>query len=83
MSHYENLSKSFNRLKSKRYFNTTVANNLFYGLSREFAIVPYTIPKSNLGLRRYKFMTCPMRVLYNAVGIYLIELSKDYLQEKL
>ena len=81
MSHYENLSKSFNRLKSKRYFNTTVANNLFYGLSREFAIVPYTIPKSNLGLRRYKFMTCPMRVLYNAVGIYLIELSKDYLQE--
>ena len=81
MSHYENLRKSFNRLKSDKYFNTTVANNLFYGLSREFAIVPYTIPKSNLGLRRYKFMTCSMRVLYNAVGIYLIELSKDYLQE--
>lgn len=81
MCYYENLRKSFNRLKSDKYFNTKVANNLFYGLSREFAVVPYTIPKSNLGLRRYKFMTCPMRVLYYAVGVYLLELSKDYLQE--
>lgn len=80
MSHYEIQRKSFNGLKSEKYFNTTVANNLFYGLGREFAIVPYTIPKSNLGLRRYKFMTCPMRVLYYAVGIYLLELSKNYLQ---
>ena len=81
MTYYQKMRKSFNRLKSDKYFITRVVNNLFYGLSREFAVVPYTIPKSNLGLRRYKFMTCPMRVLYYAVGIYLLELSQDYLQE--
>ena len=81
MAYYEKMKKSFNRLKLDKYFDTRVANNLFYGLCREFAVVPYTIPKSNLGLRRYKFMTCPMRILYYAVGIYLIELSKDYLKE--
>lgn len=81
MSYYERLRESFDRLRTKRYFNSKVANNLFYGLSKEFAVIPYTIPKSNLGLRRYKFMACPMRVLYYAVGIYLLELSKDYLKE--
>lgn len=81
MSYYEKLRPSFNRLRSDQYFSSKISNSLFYGLSREFAVVPYTIPKSNLGLRRYKFMTCPMRVLYYAVGIYMLELSKDYLQE--
>lgn len=81
MSYYERLRESFDRLKTKKYFNSKVANSLFYGLSKEFAIVPYTIPKSNLGLRHYKFMTCPMRVLYYAVGVYLLELSKGYLKE--
>ena len=81
MTYYEKLRKSFNRLRSKKYFNSKVANNLFYGLSKEFAIFPYTIPKANLGLRRYKFMACPMRILYYAVGIYLLELSQCYLQE--
>lgn len=81
MSYYEKLENSFEKLLDVEYFNTRIANNLFYGLSKEFAVVPYTIPKSNLGLRRYKFMTCPMRVLYYAVGIYLLELSQTYLQD--
>ena len=59
---------------------STRPNNLFYGL-KEFAVVSYTIPKSNLGLRQYKFMTYPMRILYYAVGLYLLELSQEYLQQ--
>ena len=80
MFYYEKLEKFFKRLESERYFNTRIVNNLFYGL-KEFAVVPYTRPKSNLGLRRYNFMTCPMRVLYYAVGLYLLELSQEYLQD--
>ena len=45
-------------LESEEYFKTRIANNLFYGL-KEFTVVPYTLPKANLGLRRYKFMTLP------------------------
>ena len=81
MCYYEKLEQSLEKLEDKEYFNTRIANNLFYGLRKEFAVFPYMIPKSNLGLRRYKFMACPMRVLYYAVGIYLLELSKDYLKE--
>ena len=80
MFHYEQLEESFGKLEEEQYFNDKIANNLFYGL-REFAVIPYTLPKSNLGLRRYKFMTLPMRVLYYAVGLYLLQLSKEYLEE--
>ena len=80
MFHYEKLEKSFGELEVEQYFSDRVANNLFYGL-KEFAVVPYTLPKSHLGLRRYKFMTLPMRVLYYAVGLYLLKLSEEYLQD--
>ena len=80
MFYYEKLEEFFEKLESEEYFKTRIANNLFYGL-KEFTVVPYTRPKSNLGLRRYKFMTCPMRVLYYAVGLYLLELSQEYLQD--
>lgn len=79
MFYYEKLGNSFGDLENEDYFNSRIANNLFYGLRTEFAVFPYTIPKSNLGLRRQKFMTCPMRVLYYAVGIYLVELSQQFL----
>ena len=80
MFYYEKFEESFKELESREYFDTRIANNLFYGL-QEFTVVPYTIPKSNLGLRRYKFMTLPMRVLYYAVGLYLLKLSEEYLKD--
>ena len=80
MFYYEKLEEFFGILESAEYFETRIANNLFYGL-KEFVVVPYTLPKANLGLRRYKFMTLPMRVLYYAVGLYLLRLSKEYLEE--
>lgn len=80
MFYYEKLEDSFEILEGEGYFETRIANNRFYGLSKEFWVVAYTVPKSNLGLRQYKFMTCPMRVLYYAIGIYLLELAQDYLE---
>ena len=46
MFYYEKLEESFEELESEEYFNTRIANNLFYGL-KEFVAVPYTLPKSN------------------------------------
>ena len=80
MFYYEKLKESLKGLEDEKYFKARVANNLFYGLTDEFAVIPYTIPKSNLGLRRYKFMTCPIRILYYAIGIYLFRLSRAYLK---
>lgn len=81
MFYYESLGKSAKKLNKKKYFNHRVANNLFYGLEDEFAIYSYPIPKSNLGLRNYKFFTYPMRVLYYSIALYLLHLSQELVQE--
>ena len=81
MYYYAKLEQSFAKFVDEDYFQSRIANNRFYGLSKEFEVVPYTIPKSHLGLRKYKFMTCPMRVLYYAIGVYLVELSQEYLDD--
>lgn len=65
---------------SKKYFRKRVSNNLFYGLENEFAIVHYPIPKSKLGLRNYKFLTYPLRLVYYAVGLYLVKISQEFIK---
>ena len=80
MFYYESLEKKVKKLR-KRYYRDRVASNLFYGLEDEFAIIPYTVPKSNLGLRKYKFFTLPLRIAYYSVGLYLVELSQEFVKE--
>ena len=55
MFYYEKLQDQSMSVASADYFRHRVANNLFYGLAKEFAILTYMVPKSNLGLRRYRF----------------------------
>ena len=81
MYHYSSLEENFPKLEDEGFFTSRIANNRFYGLSKEFEVASYTVPKSGLGLRKYKFMTCPMRVLYYAIGIYILELSQEYLKD--
>lgn len=79
MFYYERLGEQVKHVGTKSYFKKRVANNLFYGLEDEFAILPYPVPKSNLGLRNYKFLTYPMRITYYAVGVYLLQVAQDIL----
>ncbi|MFM6346395.1 MAG: AbiA family abortive infection protein, partial [Dolichospermum sp.] len=48
---------------------------------KEFSVISYVVPKPGLGLRDYKFFTYPMRVVYYAVGLYLLKLSQEFLVE--
>ena len=77
--YYEKLGESVKSLQERAYFDEKIANNLFYGLEREFSIFPYVIPKAGLGLRNYRFFTYPLRVLYYSIGLYLGKLSNDFL----
>ena len=82
MFYYERINKQDkNRLQDEIYFNQRVSNNLLYGLGKEFAIYSYPIPKSNLGLRKYSFFTYPMRIAWYAVGLYLVKLSQEIVQQ--
>lgn len=80
MFYYKQVASQATALETEEYFNKRVANNLFYGLEREFAVYDYVIPKACLGLRNQKFFTYPMRVLYYSIGLYLLKLSQELLQ---
>ena len=79
MIYYKSLGSTVNVLQDESYYATKISNNMFYGLEREFSIIPYMVPKPSLGLRRYKFFTYPLRVLYNSVGLYLLRLSEEFI----
>ena len=79
MIYYKKLGSTVQQLESFDYFSNYVKNNFFYGLEKEFAIYPYVMPKSGLGLRNYKFLTYPMRAIYYSVGLYALKLSDEFL----
>ena len=81
MFYYEKLDVACLNHDSRHYFNVKIATSLFYGLKKEFAVLPYVIPKPGLGLRDCKFFTYPMRVVYYAVGLYLLKLSQEFVVE--
>lgn len=81
--YYETIEKKYclgDKL-DEAYFKKRVNSGLFFGLEREFASHQYSIPKSYLGVRNYRFLTYPMRVLYYGVGLYLLQLSQEYFDE--
>ena len=81
MYYYGKLGKSRKEICSREYYDDRISNGLFYGLEKEFFVIPYVIPKSGFGLRNYKFLSYPMRVLYYAVGLYLLRLSEEFIAQ--
>jgi len=79
--YYERIDVTCLNDAAEEYFNIKISSNLFYGLKKEFSIFSYVIPKQGLGLRERKFFTYPMRVVYYAVGLYLLKLSQEFLNE--
>ena len=81
MHYYEKLGDSRKKIRSCEYYKNRIANGLFYGLEKEFFVIPYVIPKSGFGLRNYKFLSYSMRVLYYAVGLYLLRLTQEFITQ--
>ena len=79
MIYYKRLGSLIQKFSSTYFFEKYVKSNLFYGVERQFAIYPYVLPKSGLGLRNYKFFTYPMLAVYNAIGVYLLKLSNEFI----
>jgi AbiA family abortive infection protein len=84
MFYYEKLDPVASAIEEEDYFNQRVGSGLFYGLSKEYSILSYNVPKWNgVGLRSYKFISYPLRVLFYAIGLYIVKLSQEYLSEYL
>lgn len=81
MFYYENLDRLCLNHNPQEYFNIKICSSLFYGLKKEFFVIPHIVPKPGLGLRDYKFFSYPMRVVYYTIGLYLLKLSQEFLTE--
>ena len=82
MYYYDKLGDSRKQVATCDYFTERVASGLLYGLEEEFFVIPYVTPKSGgFGLRNYKFLSYPMRVLYYAAGLYLLRLSQEFVTD--
>jgi AbiA family abortive infection protein len=77
--YYAEVRDSAAALADVQYHSEKVATGLFYGLRNEFSIYSYSKPKPAFGLRDYRFLSYPMRVLYYAVGLYIVKLTQEFL----
>src|SRR5436190_699977 len=77
MFYYEQLGPAVQDLASSDYFNDKIANNMFYGLEKEFNVLEYLAPKQGLDLRSYKFFTYPLLTVFNTISIYLLKVSQE------
>ena len=79
--YFEKVSIDAEKLEKQSYFNDKIANNFFYGLEKEFFYYHYTIPKAGVGLRKYVFMSYPMMTLYYSVGLYLLKVTQQFIED--
>ena len=50
-------------------------------MEKEFFHFQYTVPKSGVGLRKYVFIGFPMTALYYSVGLYLLKLTQQFIED--
>lgn len=82
MFYYEKLEARYKQqVQNVIFFDTKVSTNLLYGLENEFAIYSYPKPKSNLGLRHYRFFTYPIRLTYYAIGLYILNITQEFITD--
>lgn len=79
--YYLALAQKAEPIAFEDYFSRTIQTGLFYGLRREFSMVPYVVPKTGVGLREYRFLSYPLRVVHYAVGLYLLKLFQEFSDE--
>ena len=79
--YFEKIKNEMKNLYSIDYYNQKIANNLFYGLEKEFFFYKYPLPKLGFGVRQHYFFSYPMLSLYYAIGLYLLKLSQQFIDD--
>ncbi|MDJ0744959.1 MAG: AbiA family abortive infection protein [Xenococcaceae cyanobacterium MO_167.B27] len=78
--YYKNLKNAETKQCGKQdYFDSKIANNLFFALEKEFFTYKIAKPKDGLGLRNYNIFSYPMMILYYSVGLYLLKISQEWI----
>lgn len=78
MSNINYGSNNYKEIKSKKYFNKVISSGLFYAMRNHFYIENVPMPKSGSDVRKFRFMSYPLRCVHVAIGIYILSLSRDF-----
>lgn len=77
--YFDKIKTLTNKTEEKTYYEDRISNNLFYGLEREFFFHKYNITKPGIGLRNFYFFSYPMQQLMYAFGLYLLQISQQFI----
>ncbi|MBM7842537.1 hypothetical protein [Herpetosiphon giganteus] len=81
MFFYERCNHLHTMVDKKEYFDSRILNNMFYILENEFFALDYLKPKKGLEIRRYRFLSYSMRIIYYTIGLYIAEITQDFLKD--
>lgn len=79
--YFDSIRNKVRSVHNKKYFNDRVATSLFYALDKEFFFEKYMTSKKGIGLRNFCFFSYPMMTLYYSVGLYLMRLTQQFIQD--
>lgn len=79
--YFKRIIEKTSKLEKAKYFNSRIANNLFYGLNQEFLFIKYNVPKQGVSLRNFIFFSYPMMVLFYSIGLYLLKLTEQFIKD--
>lgn len=68
-------------VSTEEFFDTYIKSNLYFAMTKEFAVFKYGIPKGKLGNRNYRMLSVPLRLAHYAYGIYILDLTQEFLDE--
>lgn len=83
-AHFKNLSMyayekitdtEKDKIESEQYFEKYIATGLCYLFPQIFYAKTYGVPKSGLGIRKFQFISYPLRILHYAIGLYIYNLT--------
>lgn len=67
--------KAILQLNPSEIFDTCIANERFYNYPLLFGSTHYVVPKGDGGVRKHHFLESRLRLLYYALGYYILDLT--------
>lgn len=84
LQYFKSLNNNYrNSIMTKDYYNKYIKNYLFYGLEDEVFNKIYYLPKNNYSFRKMSFNSYVIRMIHNAIGIFLFHVSNDFVKENI
>lgn len=82
LQYFKNLEDEYKKyVLTEEFFNKYINNGVFFGLEDVVFNYIYYIPKNMFSYRKMSYNSFLVRIIHNAIGIYLFKLSKELVDD--